>query len=201
MNLTQIRSRLDNLRGEQSTITRQIDQTQENLKQYKRSLRKHERILEIVKEVGLKTQQELQYHISDITSLALEAVFEDPYILSVEFVERRGKTECDLLFERNGEKVNPIDATGGGAVDIAAFALRVASWSMMSPRSRPVMILDEPLKNLDKTRQEKGSAMIKEVSEKLGIQFIIVTHEDTLATAADKIFNVSIKKGISNISE
>jgi DNA repair exonuclease SbcCD ATPase subunit len=106
-----------------------------------------------------------------------------------------------LFFVRDGEKVNPIDATGGGAVDIAAFALRVASWSMMNPRTRPVMILDEPLKNLDKERQQKGSAMIKEVSERLGIQFIIITHEEALTEYADKTFNVTIKKGISNVTD
>jgi chromosome segregation ATPase len=43
--------------------------------------------------------------------------------------------------------------------------------------------------------------MIKEISTKLGIQFIVVTHNETLASAADKVFNVSIKKGISHVNE
>jgi ABC-type lipoprotein export system ATPase subunit len=41
--------------------------------------------------------------------------------------------------------------------------------------------------------------MIKDLSTKLGIQFIIVTHEETLAAYADRVFEVSIKKGISKI--
>lgn len=36
--------------------------------------------------------------------------------------------------------------------------------------------------------------MIKEISNKLGIQFIIVTHEETLTEAADKVFEVSINR-------
>ena len=42
--------------------------------------------------------------------------------------------------------------------------------------------------------------MIKEISQKLGIQFIVVTHENALTESADKIFEVSIKKGISKIN-
>jgi ABC-type sugar transport system ATPase subunit len=82
---------------------------------------------------------------------------------------------------------------------VAAFALRIASWSMQKPKSRNVIILDEPLKYLSENYQEKGSAMIKEISQRLGIQFIIVTHEQTLASYADKVFEVSIKKGVSQV--
>jgi DNA repair exonuclease SbcCD ATPase subunit len=95
-----------------------------------------------------------------------------------------------------------MDASGGGAVDVASFALRIASWSMKQPRFKNTIILDEPLKNLDKERQEKGSAMLKEVSKRLGIQFIIVTHEETLSSFSDKTFEVRInQRGISKIQE
>ena len=42
--------------------------------------------------------------------------------------------------------------------------------------------------------------MIKEVSDKLGIQFIIVTHEATLAAEADKVFETKIKNGKTKIN-
>ena len=155
---------------------------------------------EIMKEVALKTQEQLEYHVSDITSLALESVFEnEAYNLVVRFIQRRNKTECDLLFERDEEEIDPLNASGGGAVDVAAFALRIAMWSMESPKSRNVIILDEPFRFLSKDRQDRASQMLKELSEKLGIQFIIVTHEDTLTQYADKTFVVSKKKGISKV--
>lgn len=165
----------------------------------RRALRRHEQAREIIREVGLKTQEQLQYHIGDITSLALEAVFNDPYSLTVEFVQRRNKTECDLYFVRENEKVDPLSASGGGAVDVASFALRIASWSMTKPRTRSTIILDEPLRFLSADMQEKASQMIKELSEKLGLQFIIVTHEPILANYADRVFEVSIKKGKSKV--
>lgn len=203
MNKLQIlRTRIDQDRGRKFQIEESIEELQERVKLTGRSLRKHERAREIIREVGLKTQEQLQVHISDITSLALDAVFEDPYELVAEFVQRRNKTECDLMFERDGERMDPIGASGGGAVDVAAFALRIAAWSMQSPKRRNVVILDEPMKFLDgrTDRIEKASQIIKELSDRLGIQFIIITHENTLAEHADKTFTVKIsKKGVSQV--
>jgi hypothetical protein len=144
----------------------------------------------------LATQQQLQVHISDVTSLALESVFgNDAYELIAEFVQRRNKTECDLFFTRGGKRIDPLDASGYGTVDVASLALRIAAWSMQMPRKRNTIILDEPLKYLDgrTDRIEKASQMIKELSNRLGIQFIIVSHNNSLADYADKTFTVKMK--------
>jgi len=194
-----LRNSLEQQKGHRAQIEQSISNSKQEIQEKKRSLRRHEQAREVIREVGLKTQQQLQYHISDITSLALEAVFNDPYQLVVEFVQRRNKTECDLFFRRDGQRMDPLSASGGGAVDVASFALRIASWSMEHPKPRNVIILDEPLRFLSANHQEKASVMIKEISKKLGIQFIIVTHEPILASYADQVFETKIKKGVTEI--
>lgn len=201
MNTLQLRSRVEQLKGERSQVSRSIHLLTQQNKEHQRNLRRHEEAREIIREVGLRTQQQLQVHISDITSLALEAVFTEPYELMAEFVQRRNKTECDLYFLRDGQRMDPLSASGGGAVDVASFALRVASWSMQTPHSRNVLIMDEPLRFLSVDNQERASQMIKQLSVRLGLQFIIVTHEPTLSMYADKIFEVKIKKGVSTTHE
>jgi DNA repair exonuclease SbcCD ATPase subunit len=200
MSVQQLRNRLEQQRGQKLQIERSLEVLNEEVREKKRSLRYHEQAREVIREVGLKTQQQLQYHISDITSLALESVFAEPYALEVEFVQRRNKTECDLFFVRTGERIDPLTASGGGAVDVAAFALRIASWSMARPRTRNTIILDEPFRFLSADNQERASTMLKELSQRLGIQFIIVTHNPTLASYADKTFEVSIRKGKSKVT-
>lgn len=201
MNKTQpIRNILEQQKGQRSQIEKTITSLKDELKDQKHSLVRHEQAREIIRIVGMTTQQQLQFHISDITSLALEAVFDDPYELQVEFVQRRNKTECDLYFVRDGEKLDPLSASGGGAVDVAAFALRIASWSMNRPHTRPVIILDEPLRFLSVDLQERASIMIKEISKKLRLQFIIITHESTLASYADRVFETIIRKGITKVN-
>lgn len=193
--IQQLRNQLEQQKGQHQQIQADLTALKGELRDNRRSLVRHEEAREIVREVGLATQQQLQVHISDVTSLALESVFEDPYELVAEFVQRRNKTECDLFFTRDGHRMDPMDSSGFGAVDVASLALRIAAWSMQIPRKRNVIILDEPFKFLDgKTdRIEKASQMIKELSDKLGIQFIIVTHDTALGNYADKTFNVLMR--------
>ena len=200
MTVQLLRNKLEQQKGQRLQIQNTLTTLQGELVEKTNSLHKHEQAKEIIRKVGMDTQAQLEISISDITSLALEAVFPNPYELKVEFVQRRNKTECDLYFVRDGNRIDPLSASGVGAVDVASFALRIASWSMSTPHSRNTIILDEPFRFLSENYQEQASIMLKELSVKLGIQFIIVTHEMTLTTAADKIFNVSIKKGKSIVS-
>lgn len=194
-----IRNRLEQKKGSRIRTEKIILDLKDRIRETDQGIQQHERAREIIREVGLKTQEQLQYHISDITSMALEAVFDNPYELVVEFVQRRNKTECDLIFERDGSRVDPKGASGVGAIDIASFALRIASWSMQSPKKRNVIILDEPFRYLSTNYQERASQMLTELSQQLNLQFIIITHEDELAEHADKVFNVRLRKGVSHV--
>lgn len=155
---------------------------------------------EIVSVVAQNTQKAIEIHISSLVSMALASVFPDPYTFSLRFVQRRNKTEADLLFIKNGSEITDIRENGGGGVaDVAAFALRVALWSLK--KTRPTLLFDEPFKFLHSPAyQSKASEMIKEISSKLGIQFIIVSDQEQIISAADKVINVSNVNGVSVIN-
>ena len=198
--VSSFRNKLEQQKGRRDQLAERMQVSKKALGLKRRELRRTEQAREVIREVGLATQQQLQYHISDITSLALGAVFNNPYALQAEFVQRRNKTECDLYFERDGFKADPLSASGGGAVDVAAFALRVACWSMQSPRSSPILILDEPFRYLSEGLRPRASEMLKEISEKLGLQIIMVTHFDELMEAADNVVKVKMSRGKSLVS-
>lgn len=201
MELNDLKNLYERKVGKKEQVETDIVTLQTNIKANRKKVKNLEKAHEIVKLIGGETQQQLQFHISDITSLALESVFENPYKLVMDFVERRGKIECDLLFERNDNLVKPKDSTGFGSMDIASLALRVAAWSMQTPRTRPTILIDEPFKNLSKRFHAPASEMIKELSDKLGIQFILTTHITAIADYADKTFNTTIKNGITKMKE
>jgi len=112
------------------------------------------------------------------------------------FEIKRGKTEARLLFLIDGEEVDPIEADGGGLVHLAAFALRIAAWTLGTTRN--TIILDEPLGALQPLElQVQGFKIIKELSDKLGLQFIIVknsVNSGDLEEIADKVFEVKRKR-------
>lgn len=200
MRTKELRKKIERLKGNKEQIQKDLSSLKKGKRLSERALKKHEKAKEVIREIGLKTQQQLQYHIGDITSLALESVFPNPYQLELEFIQRRNKTECDIYFSKDDKRTDPLSASGGGVVDIAAFALRIASWSLQKVRTRNLIILDEPMRFVSEDLMDKASAMLKEVSQKLNIQFIVITHEPLLANYADRVFQVKNKKGISSVS-
>ena len=155
----------------------------------------------IIQTAAQLTQKTLEEQLSSVVSLALAAVFhKNPYKFVVDFVQKRNTTECELLFERDGERLKPLSDSGFGAADIASTALRISYWS--SGDSRPVLIIDEPCKNLSRKYHTAASAMFKELCEKLKLQMIVITHIPDFRERCDKMFLVSMDgKGVSTVVE
>ncbi len=138
------------------------------------------------------TQREISETLSVIITSALKSVFPDDYECIIEFGTKRNQTEAKIILAKNGEEIeDPINAVGGGVIDIASFAARVAFIFLSG--ARKVMIADEPFKAVSADLRDKIPEMLKLLSDKLEMQFIIVSHLPELINGADKI--VKIKEG------
>jgi len=199
--LKEMRSLLDQKKGQKEIIENDYDILEKKIKQNKKEVKYSEKALLIIQKVAKETQEELEYHISELVTLALSAVFDDPYEFKTSFVIRRGKTECDMYFEKDGQQFDPLTSVGGGVVDVACFALRIAVWSLSIRKSNNVLIFDEPFRFLSKKLQPKASNMLKQISEKLNLQIIMVSHSQELIDGADKVYVVDYKRGVSKVRE
>ncbi len=124
-------------------------------------------------------QQQAHQKISEIVSKCLDAVFDDPYELKIDFQQKRGKTEAKLLLVRDGVELDdPLNASGGGVIDVAAFALRIACLCLTKPQKRRLIVLDEPFKFVSQEYRHRLVRMLKALSDDMKIQFLIVTHLD-----------------------
>ena len=161
-------------------------QTEKNelkeLEEAENNLTAHEEAQAIAQDVAQQIQQQAHAQIAKVVSICLEAVFDEPYYFQIHFERKRGRTEASLVFEKEGKEIDPLDASGGGVIDVAAFALRLACLLLSRPKLRPVMILDEPFKNVSKTRGylDRIPDMLIGLAEEFGVQFVIVTHIDEL---------------------
>lgn len=206
MELKRLRAKLEQRKGKRQQLEQTIEKINKEIVTDKRQIIRHERALAIVKQVGLSTQKQLEYHLSEQVSLALEAVFDDPYKLKVNFQEKRGKTEVELLFCRRGMEFPPLGNAGGGAINVASLALRIAYWTMrQDKKSRSLFLLDEPfsrLKGEDANRRALG--IVQEISKKLDLQIIMISDEriprQDILSHADRVFEVGQnRKGISSV--
>lgn len=137
---------------------------------------------EVLQVLAQAVQQQAHDRIAKVVSTCLSTVFDDPYEFHIQFERRRGRTEAELRFRRRGLDVDPLTAAGGGVVDVAAFALRIACLVMHRPRLSPVIVLDEPFRFVSAQYQESVRVMLEQLSSEMGVQIIFVTHNDNLAT-------------------
>lgn len=201
------RLELERRKGKRDQIKQSLDTVKKNMVECKRTIRLCEKAIEIVKIVGLETQKQLEYHLSEQVSLALASVFDDPYQLKVVFQEKRGKTEAELLFERDGVLIHPIGSAGGGAIDVASLGLRLAYWSMrQDKRTRPLFLLDEPFARLKgEEANRRALNLLRQLSAKLGIQIIMISDEriprEDIIENADRVFLVTQRNGVSKVKQ
>ena len=198
------RRELEQKKGQLRQVEQFLDVAENRLTALQESQIDLEQAQSVILEVARLTQEELKYHIGELVSLALAAVFDEPYEFEIDFQQRRNQTEADLWFKRGTERIHPLSASGGGAVDVAAFALRVAGWSLGNPRSNPILILDEPFSRLKGEEANiRAIQMVKEVSKRLQLQILMVSDERVplkeIEAGADKVFTLGIKGGISNV--
>lgn len=145
------------------------------------------------------TQKTVEIKLGSIVTMALAAVFEeDPYTFKMEFIPRRGVMECDLYFELDGEQLDPMSEAEFGASDIASFASKISFRN--AGNTRPILIMDEPFKNLSRSYHELTATMMREICKKLKVQLIVITHIPELKEGANATM-VTIKdsKRISHI--
>jgi hypothetical protein len=147
----------------------------------------------LVQKVAKETQEQLKFQIEDIVKTCIDTCFPDEYDFKVEFEIKRGKTECALKFYKNGHEIDDLlESGGGGVVDVASLGLRVAAWCLGNTAN--TLVLDEPGKFVSRCLVRQFADVIKVLSEKLGLQIIMVSHIPEFIENSEKVFGVKLQK-------
>ena len=159
-----------------------LTETRKEAEEAKRGAVAAESARRLLQGVASAVQQKAHGQIASVVSRCLEAVFDDPYEFEIKFVERRGRTEAEMLFARNGNLVDPMSASGGGVVVVAAFAARVAKLMLSRPFGRRLLVLDEPFRFVNgRELQLRVRELIETLADEMKIQFVMATNDPPLA--------------------
>jgi ABC-type molybdenum transport system ATPase subunit/photorepair protein PhrA len=181
VNLGQEAEEVEALAFRLNHLKRTVELEEKESKRIEVVVKKTQDAQEILQYLAQAVQQQAHQKISEVVSLCLSAVFgEDAYQFGIEFQRKRGKTEAVLKFKRGDLAADPLSATGGGVVDVAAFALRISCLMLHRPRLSRIVVLDEPFKFVSVQYREKVRTMLEELAVDLKIQIIQVTHSEEL---------------------
>ena len=182
-------------KGMKKQVENNLIQNKTTLDNLNNRIRLLEQAQAFLQKVAQDTQSQLKFQIEDIVNLALETCFPNEYEFQLQFNIARGKTDAELVFlsQKTGRPIDPMNASGGGVVDLTAFALRIASYALEQGVDN-VIILDEPFRFISRDLQARAGEILKSLSTKLGLQIIFVTHVPEFVDISDKVFEVKKDK-------
>jgi len=199
--LSDFRANLEQQKGARNSLLLRKEGLEKKAIELSAKFLKSEEARNHIQIVAKETQAELEFHISDVVTSALAAVFDDPYTFNIEFVVRREKTEADLTWNKEDNQYLP---NSGGVRDMSSLGLREAMRSLQPHQSAKILLLDEPFKHVKTlAAQKRALQMLKEMSFKFGLQIILVTAAESdknmeLLSEVDTAYLIAKIKDISS---
>lgn len=121
-------------------------------------------------------QKEVHSKISTLVTRCMKAIFDDDFEFIINFEQKRGKTEAELIIKKQGNEEDPLFGSGG-ELDVASFALRLSALLLQQPPLRRILILDEPFRCVDAAKRPRLRKLLEALSTELDIQIIMITHD------------------------
>lgn len=137
----------------------------------------------VLETVASEVQKNWYLQLGEVVSRCLNTVFSDQaYQFKLEFRQQANRTEVSFYMERDGERYTPMDSTGGGVVDVASFALRMAAMMLNVSNQRMVLVMDEPFRFVSVEYRERVRVLLEQLAKEFKVQLIMVTHMEELET-------------------
>ncbi len=158
------------------------------------------RVRELFSTIGKTVQSKLVNYFNGLVTSMLQIIYGSEYKFELVFDIQKTGPKCFPKLHKGDLILSDLKYDmGGGILDIISFAMRLAVWSLESPRTEPIFLLDEPFKYVSVDKLTLVGEALKEIVESLDIQLIMVSHEEELIGIANIAYRVVNNDGISEI--
>lgn len=129
--------------------------------------------------------------LEDLLSLGLQRIFQDrDYKVEIKVSEKRASKCADLYLIDNGHPFLMRDScVAGGILVVVGFLIQ--AFYVANLDIAKILFLDEALSNISTQYLDNFFAFVKELSLKIGLTVILITHDTRFLEYADRIYKVS----------
>ena len=174
--LSDFKQKIDLLRVRHDQASRTLVKAAARATSASKSLMDNREAITIAQEISREIQQRAHDRIASIVTRCIQTVFEEDIEFRIIFESKANRTEANLVFVKDGMTVDPMTESGGGLVDVAAFAVRLACLMLAAPPRRRLLVLDEPFRFLSANYRPRMRDLILALAKEMNVQFIMVTH-------------------------
>ena len=129
--------------------------------------------------------------LEDLLSLGLQRIFQDRnYRVEIKVTEKRSSKCADLYLIDSGHPFLMRDScVAGGILVVVGFLIQ--AFYVANLDIAKILFLDEALSNISTQYLDNFFAFVKELSVKIGLTVILITHDTRFLEYADRIYKVA----------
>lgn len=186
-------AKLNELNGRQSLLNEQINNANNKLAELTHNKEIFTKEVEVLTVVQEMTRNKIKEGFENIVSYALRSVFNQDYKFILNFDKRGNLSELDfnIFAPERTEAGDPLDSSGGGVLDIASLALRIALLELSKPKIPGMIVLDESFKHVSSAYLANCSKFLTNINKKINRQIILVTHQNNFIEGADNVIDLN----------
>ncbi len=155
--------------------------------------------VEVLNKLARASKEDLDRMVEGLLTHAVTSVWGDGYEFKVVTTEKRGTTADELVLMKNGKSVPIMEGHGGGVVNVVAFVLRLIFILKSKRPMRKIVFLDEPFSYVSAGLQPAVGELLRELTRKLQIDFVIVSHLDTIQRYADRVYEMKHDSSLGGV--
>ena len=198
--ITDLKTQINIQKNSNSNTNSKIQQLNSNIEQSQNNLRLGIQAIDFIEKCANHERSIVKDRVEAVISDALKQIYGNEYSINFDYSMKRNKTSVDIYLTKHtkiGDVVRKQDGFGGGVSDVISLPLKLLVLIALKDNAK-VLIADEPGKHMDQ-RIDKFGYFLKQVSSKLGVQLIILTHHASLAQFADTVYQISMQDEVTTL--
>jgi DNA repair exonuclease SbcCD ATPase subunit len=155
---------------------------------------------ELFQKVSMLVRYKISERFAELATEALKFIFQRDDLKFIVNLGVKGNLPVAAFSVRvDGHEVDPKEALGGSVYEIIGVCLRLICLEVF--KLQGPLILDEPLRSVDEVNLRRSLEFILQYCRSTERQLFIVTHNNQIASSADKLFEVVQEGGVSSVRE
>lgn len=185
------RTEHDRLWGQRLLLQARRNGLQEEIASLERQLATLGKTLVVFQELAGHIQTDFLAALEGLVSSGLRSVFgSDLSFRLIPSVKNKAMSIEFLLADgQSAEGQQILDARGGGVAALCGVLLRAIVLRLL-PDRRQVLVLDEATAHLSEAYLPASAALFRSLADDLGLQLVLVTHQEEYAEAADVVWRL-----------
>lgn len=134
--------------------------------------------------------------VEDLVSESFQTIFDDQDLLfEADVSQKYGKVSIDFFIRSKkkddplSHRGKPLESFGGGPSSMASLVIRLLT--IIRLKRYPILLLDETLLAISDEYVLATSQLLRELSSKMGLDVVLVTHKPAFAEHADQAYRCS----------